>query len=145
MTKNGDDKQDKFHGVSYDTWAYKLRSKLQAKQLWKYVDPGVVLPTGASQAEQEVHKLKLAQAKKKIIKTLDVKVIELIETLEDPRQIWEKLEGIYLKKQFGNVVLEFFNYMNIKFDPSQDRLTHTNRLQLQARSIKDMAGFDIPE
>ena len=39
----------------------------------------------------------------------------------------------------------FFNYINCKFNKSTDMLSHINILSHYARSIKDMANFEIPE
>ena len=97
-------KNDKFKGDNYDAWAYKVRTKLESKDLWKFVGNEVTLSQTANDHEKTEHFVKLARAKEKIVKALDVSVIELIQNLNTPHEIWEKLAEIYLKKQFGNVV-----------------------------------------
>jgi hypothetical protein len=136
---------DKFKGDNYDAWAYRVRTKLESKDLWKYVETEIVLPDEATEQEKNHHYLNLARAKDKIVKNLDINVIELIQNIQSPYEIWETLANIYLKKQFGNVVQAFFNYINCKFDKKKDMLSHINILRHQARSIKDMTGFEIPE
>ena len=136
---------DKFKGDNYDAWAYRVRTKLASKGLWSYVEKEVEVPETATAHEKLEHDIKLAKAKDKIVKMLDVNVIELIQNIQSPHEIWETLANIYLKKQFGNVVQAFFNYICCKFDKSKDMLTHINLLRHRARSIKDMTDLEIPE
>jgi hypothetical protein len=76
--------------------------------LWKYVESDITLPTTATDVQKNEHNVKLAKAKDKIVKMLDTSVIELIENIQSPHEIWETLINIYLKKQFGNVVTSIF-------------------------------------
>ena len=92
---------DKFKGDNYDAWAYRVRTKLESKDLWKYVESEITLPTTATDQEKTEHNVKLARAKDKIVKALDINVIELIQNLQNPHEIWETLANIYLKNNLG--------------------------------------------
>ncbi len=66
---------EKFKGDNYDAWAYRVRTKLESKDLWKYVESEITLPSTATDKEKSEHNIKLARAKDKIVKALDVNVI----------------------------------------------------------------------
>ena len=58
---------EKFKGDNYDAWAYRVKTKLQSKDLWKYVEEELKVPLTATDAEIHEHEVKLAQARRHLI------------------------------------------------------------------------------
>ena len=63
--------------------------------------------------------------------------------VNDPHEIWMRLENVYLKKKFGNVIEQFFNFLRLKFDPKSEMLDHIVSLSDCADAIRDMSGIEI--
>ena len=139
-----EDKMDKFDGTNYYAWALRMRSVLESKGLWEYVEKHVDLLEDGTQEEKNDQKKKIALAKAKILTYLSTKIVNSLgRNVNDPHEIWMRLENVYLKKKFGNVIEQFFNFLRLKFDPKSEMLDHIVSLSDCADAIRDMSGIEI--
>lgn len=132
---------DKFDGVNFHLWKFKMEMVMAEKELWEIVDGSEEPPS--SDAEARVRTAYTRREKKAFaILALNLSDSQLshIRSCKTPAEAWAKLCNIHEAKSLVNILFLRRKFFTIKMEENDDMLAHINKVKALADQLN---GADV--
>jgi hypothetical protein len=132
---------DKFDGVNFHLWKFKMEMVMAEKELWDIVDGSEEPPQ--STTDPGVMQAYLRREKKAFaILALNLSDSQLahIRSCKTPREAWAKLCNIHEAKSLANILFLRRKFFTIKMEEEDDMLAHINKVKALADQLN---GADV--
>ena len=84
--------------ANWALWKVQMRHQLQSRKLWKLVKGEEKLADGAEQGEKDAFDEKCIDATMRLTYAMSPAVVLLVQSLDCPVKIWDRLERQYEKR-----------------------------------------------
>ena len=127
---------DKFDGMNFHLWKFKMEMVMAEKELWDIVDGSEEPPHSTS--DPRVMQTYLRREKKAFaILALNLSDSQLahIRSCKTPREAWAKLCNIHEAKSLANILFLTRKFFTIKMEEEDDMLVHINKMKALADQL----------
>ncbi len=132
---------DKFDGVNFHLWKFKMEMVMAEKELWEIVDGSEEPPQ--STMDPRVMQAYMRREKKAFaILALNLSDSQLahIRSCKTPAEAWAKLCNIHEAKSLANILFLRRKFFTIKMEEEDDMLAHINKVKALADQLN---GADV--
>ena len=117
--------------ANWASWKLQMRHQLRSRKLWKLVKGEEQLASGAEQGEKTTLKERCIDATMRLTYAMSPAVVLLVQSLDCPVKIWDRLERQYEKRTAASklsLVQRYFGAKMAEGESAEKHLLNMNEL-----------------
>ena len=131
---------EKFDGLNFHLWKFKMQVVLEDKDLWNIVNGTEVEPAGqgVTVAEQDRFRKRARKALATIYLSLVDSQLLMVRSAAMAKEVWEKLEGHHKTKSLANKLFLHKRYLTTTMLENERMIDHVNKLRSIANATQTL-------
>ena len=135
---------NKFDGMNYHTWKFKMQMVLEERDLWEVTSGEVKFEHLTNALDQATYKRRSRKALAIICLAMEDSQLPLVRSASGAYDAWSRLEGHFEKKSLANKLFLRRRFFTAKMEEGDDVLQHINKLKTLAEQL-DAVGAPVSE
>ena len=134
---------EKFKGVNFHLWKFKIQMVLGEKNLWDIVSGEEVEPEEEGNSnEMQIQRFRKRERKAfaTICLSLGDEQLSLVRSAKTAKEVWEKLENHYQVKSLANKLFLRKKYFSSSMSPTDNMMEHMNKLRSLAEQLESVGA-----
>ena len=135
---------NKFDGMNFHTWKFKMQMVLEERDLWEVTSGEVKFEHLTNALDQATYKRRSRKALAIICLAMEDSQLPLVRSASGAYDAWSRLEGHFEKKSLANKLFLRRRFFTAKMEEGDDVLQHINKLKTLAEQL-DAVGAPVSE